>query len=350
MSKLWRRDWRAKFRVGARFSKTPPAPFSVARLDEESQRQPKGKVSGWASLDDLGVRFGAGEFILVGARTGHGKTSFLVALLAQWIALESDETLLFFSLEESELRIYHRLLALLSAHEAARNPRFTEAWTVPQVRDFTRAPYARGDNYGWPDAQLLERARERLRRAQGRLQIVFGSDWNVEEIESYARQTAKTRAIGGIFVDYLQRVPPPAGRFDRRDQEVSAIGRRFKNLAGDVAAPVLAGAQINREAIPEGFSKQMNAAKTYGEAQKIIRNARPELHHLREGGSEQEADLALGLLSYGADYRGEARAPVATRLEVGALKNRNGEPGKWATLAFEGRNGWVREVAIEEEI
>lgn len=327
-----------------------PAPFSVARLDEESARQPEGKASGWGCLDTLGVRFGAGEFTLVGARTGHGKTSFLVALLAQWLALESDETLLFFSLEEPELRIYHRLLALLCAQEAARTGSKSGTWTVPQVRDFLRDPSSRGQEFGWPDANLLSRARERLRKHEGRLQIVFQSDWTLDDIESHARLQKRRRPVGGVFVDYLQRVPTPTGRFDRRDQEVSAVGRRLKTLAGDLGAPVLAGAQINREAIPEGFSKTMNAAKSYADAQKTIRAARPELHHLREGGSEQEADLALGLLSYGADYRGESPAPPATRMEVGTLKNRSGEPGKWVSLAFEGRSGLVREPLKEEDL
>ena len=327
-----------------------PPPFSVARLDEESTRQPAGKGSLWPSLDALGVRFGAGEFALVGARTGHGKTSFLVALLTQWLALESDEILLFFSLEEPELRIYHRLLALLAAQQARRTDSKSSVWTVPQVRDFLRDKDSRGPDFGWPDPDLLNAAREKLRRAENQLQIVFQSGWGADEMENFARLQAKTRPISAIFVDYLQRVPTPAGRFDRRDQEVSAIGRRFKTLAVDIGAPLIAGAQINREAIPEGFSKVMNGAKTYAEAAKHIRNARPELHHLREGGSEQEADLTLGLLSYGADYRGEQSAPLATKIEIGALKNRNGEPGKWASLAFEGRSGLVREIEAGEEI
>ncbi len=327
-----------------------PPPFSVARLDEESARQPDGKSSLWPSLDALGVRFGAGEFALVGARTGHGKTSFLVALLAQWLALENEETLLFFSLEEPELRIYHRLLALLAAQEARRTGSKSSVWTVPQVRDYGRDSTSRGPSFGWPDPELLNTAREKLRRAESRLQIVFQSGWSVDEMENFARLQARSRPIGAIFVDYLQRVPTPTGRFDRRDQEVSAVGRRFKTLAVDLGAPLIAGAQINREAIPEGFSKTMNAAKNYSEAVKTIRNARPELHHLREGGSEQEADLTLGLLSYGADYRGDSAAPFATKLEIGALKNRNGEPGKWATLAFEGRSGLVREFETDEEI
>ena len=49
------------------------------------------------------------------------------------------------------------------------------------------------------------------------------------EIERRAK-AAQTTSDGAICVDYLQRVSPPAERFDRRDQEVSAIGRRLKML------------------------------------------------------------------------------------------------------------------------
>lgn len=335
--------------------KAAPLPFFVARLDEESRRQSAGKSSGWAPLDALGVRFGSGEFALIGARTGHGKTSFLVALLQRWLREENDETLLFFSLEEPEVRIYHRLLSLGTAQEAAREGvrqgRALAGWMVPQVRDWTRDARGRGELYGPPDPHWLERARDGLRSRERQLQIVSNSDWGLDDMEAYARQLSQKRVLGAVFVDYLQRVAIlPSGRQERRDQEVSAIGRRLKTLAVDIGAPVIAGAPINREAIPEGFSRQMNGAKSYNEARKLIQNARPELHHLREGGSEREADLALGLLSYGADYRGESPAPRATRMEVGTLKNRNGEPGKWATLAFEGRTGWVRKSEAGEEL
>jgi hypothetical protein len=49
-------------------------------------------------------------------------------------------------------------------------------------------------------------------------------------------------------------------------------------------------------------------------------------------------------LNYAADYRGTEKLKAATLLEVGTLKNRYGEAGKWARLAFEGRYGTVREA------
>jgi replicative DNA helicase len=98
---------------------------------------PAGKRSGWRSLDDLDVRFNAGELAVLGARTGHGKTSALVSLLLNWLRplaqAPGNEVLVLYSAEEPELRIYHRLLAMLTATG-------NHGWTVSQIRDFLRDP------------------------------------------------------------------------------------------------------------------------------------------------------------------------------------------------------------------
>ncbi len=321
----------------------PPA-FSVERLERESTVVPTGKRSGWASLDKLDVRFNAGELAVLGARTGHGKTSALVSLLLNWLRpladAPGDEVLVLYSAEEPELRIYHRLLAMLTANG-------NEGWTVSQIRDYLRSPYSRGSDYLWPGPEQLKEARALLQSVQCHLLVVYRPTWTIDDIDAHARALHKRHPIGAIMVDYLQRVPPPPGRFDRRDQEVSAIGRRLKTLSVDLATPVVTGAQINREAIPEGYARSMNNA-SYESAKDTILKARPELHHLREGGSEQEADLILGLLNYAADYRGIEKLKASTLLEVGTLKNRYGEAGKWARLAFEGRYGCVREARAGE--
>jgi len=91
--------------------------------------------------------------------------------------------------------------------------------------------------------------------------------------------------------------------------------------------------------------------------QKVLKSLRPKLHHLREGGSEQEADTVLGLLNYRADFETDAdgelkderfSVPDVTRLDVGILKNRYGTTGRWATLAFEGRYHLIRDPEAEE--
>jgi len=328
----------------------PPPAFSVDRLERESRNAPAGKSSGWAALDRQEVSFNPGELAVLGARTGHCKTSAIVGLLRNWAETSGDEVLVLYSQEEPEVRIYHRLLALLATDAGA-------GWSTAEVRDYLRDPHSRGDNYRWPLTKALDKAKETLREWEDRLLVVSRPAWTVEDIAAHACQVASNRRVGAVLVDYLQRVPPPAGRYDRRDIEVSTVGRRLKSLAVDLAIPVVAGAQINRDAVPDRYTEKV-AGKTYQEAVREIKKARPDLHHLREGGAEQEADLVLGLLNYAADYRTDAdggrveerELPDVTRLEVGILKNRYGAPGRWVPLAFERRSNLIRDVRHEGEV
>lgn len=345
---------RLRDRLGtfAGLTEEPPPAFSVDRLDEATRKIPKGKSSGWAQLDKLEVYFNPGELAIVGARTGHGKTSFLLNLLWNWLnaSTDPDEILIIYSAEEAEVRLYHRLLVLASTLIDENG----KGWSVNEVRDFLReGPLARGQNYGWPGCNL-DAEKEQLRDLEDRLMIVYRPSWSCTEIAAHVRELAQHRNIGGVFVDYLQRLPPP-GSFDRRDIEISAAGRAFKHLAVDAGCPVIAAAQINREGIPDKFGKRLSEAKDFAAAMKVIRSARPQLHNLREGGSEQEADLVLGLLNYAADYQqreaekgndfipGTATLP-SMPFEVGALKNRYGPVGQWADLRFLGRQGLLQDT------
>ena len=86
-------------------------------------------------MDSLEVRFNPGELAVLGGRTGHGKTSMLLGLLLQWLDQASEEgtdrLFLFYSVEEPEVRIYHRLLSLLTARDG-------EGWTMHQVEDYLK--------------------------------------------------------------------------------------------------------------------------------------------------------------------------------------------------------------------
>jgi replicative DNA helicase len=264
-----------------------------------------------------------------------------VGILSNQLRQFCDEVFVFYSAEGPEVAIYHRFLALLSVEMG-------DSWSTVEIRDYHHDTHSRPL---WPNPQALLDAREVLRSWEGRLFVIHRPSWSVAKVEAHARSIADHQKVGAIFIDYLQRIPPPPGHYDRRDIEVSIVGRRLKNLAVELSSPVVVAAQINREAIPPNYGKLLEG-KTYAEARDIIRKARPDLHHLREGG-EQEADLILGLLNYAADYRAEVReyvnVPKVTLLEVGTLKHRYGGAGKWAALALEGRSQLIRD-ADEGEI
>lgn len=325
-----------------------PQGFSVARLDAASALLPTGMSSGWRNLDELDVAFHPGELAVLGARTGHGKTSVLIGLLRNWLESAagegSDRLFVLYSAEEPEVRIYHRLLALTAATYDAESP-----WSVNAVRD-----YLRGDTSEdrWSARDLLEEAKADLRRFERNLLVVYRPGWSIDDIELDARSRQNRQPLGGILVDYLQRIPPPRGSYDRRDIEVSTVARRLKSLAVDLSAPAVTGAQINREAAK--LSTLPGGNYDDPDVRSALKRRRPQLHHLREGGSEQEADLVLGLMNYRADFEEDAQEatsiPAVTLLEVGTLKNRYGTPGRWAPLAFAGRYGLVRDPGRHEEL
>ena len=328
---------------------TDPVVFSVDRLWNEMEKTPPGRSSGWKALDELEVRFHAGELALLAARTGHAKTSVLVGLLWNWLRdSDPDETLLFYSHEEGEVPVTRRLLSLVSLEVAGGRG----GWDRQEIRDYTRDA---GSRASWPQRDLLTKARERLRDLEDRLFVVHRSGWTADDIAAHGlRLKDGGRRVGGVLVDYLQRIPvSEAASGGRRDIDISATARRLKTLSEELEAPVVMGGQINREAIPEKYSAKLAAVADYKGAWATIRTARPDLYHLREGGSEQEADLVVGLLNYAADYRTEANEttiPAVTRLEAGVLKNREGEAGRWTGLAFERRYGLVRDMDAHEKV
>jgi DNA primase len=330
----------------------PPPLFSVDRLTMETEKTPDGRPSGWTSLDKpesqggLGLRFNPGELALFGGRTGHGKTSAMVGLLFNWAvsgeSLGLEEKLLFYSSEEPEVRIFHRLLALMTWREVMAQGGGAEdrALRANEVRDFLRLGLHK--KAGNSSGDLLRKALDRLRSWEERLLVVYRPAWTVEAIVAHAKAVADRETVGAVLVDYLQRIPcPEGGKFDRRDQEVSAVARGLKSLAVDLSAPVVTGAQINRanaDTVGQGSKKRME------EHLADLRKLRPELHHLREGGAEQEVDLALGVLNMRTDWGGDTPPDDVTPFEVGLMKSRYGAVGQWKPLAFVGKLHLLRDA------
>jgi replicative DNA helicase len=202
----------------------------------------------------------------------------------------------------------------------------------------------------------IEEAIKTLSRWQKRLIIHYQPSWNVLDVEKSARELQGAgRKIGGIFVDYIQLVAPPPGSYESLEHEVTATAKHLKRLGVDLSCPVIAAAQIGREAadiagwIPEGDIEDERVVRT-------IAKRRPQLHHLRQGGGEQEADLVVGLLNYRADYiaalednednrqRLEA-VGTSGQFDVAVIKNRYGVLGI-APLVLESHSGYVRDPGV----
>ena len=317
-----------------------PEPFSVDATLDSIRHAQAGKISGWDALDSLDVRLHPQELVVIGARTGHGKTTALLSLLLNWLGTYPDEAFIFFSYEIPPDAVLLKLASAITRQHG------DDGWTYYEIRDWLRSKERAGR---FPDPHALEAAFDTLRACEHRLSVVCQPDWPVTQLAALANRLADQGApVGGVLVDYLQLIPPPTGDYDRRDIEVSHVARQLKALAVALACPVVAAAQIGRQAAQQGERIPPGEFED-SQVQEAIRRRRPQLHHLREGGSEQEADLVLGLLNYRADYLEELDDVDASKrtqpgpLEILVLKNRYGPLGS-ATLMLEGHTGTIRSL------
>jgi replicative DNA helicase len=121
-----------------------------------------------------------------------------------------------------------------------------------------------------------------------------------------ARTTAG-QPIRLIVVDYMQLLRPPRAGM-KREEAVSENARMLKAMAQELDAPILAVAQLNRDA-----EKRTDH--------------RPTLADLRESG-ELEQCARVVLLLYRADYYAKGRAVRTGIADLIVAKNNNGPTGE----------------------
>jgi replicative DNA helicase len=239
-----------------------------------------GITTGFTDLDRQTTGFQATELIILAARPSMGKTAF-VCNVAEAVARKSGKGVLLFSLEQSNLELAERFLAItakINGHDL-RAGRLSEA-----QRD------------------LLYQASDDLSRLP--LFIDDKPGRTMTQVSAIARRQHRKAPLGVIIIDYLQLIEPDEKNLPR-EQQIAQISRRLKFLAKELRVPVIALAQLNRGV-------------------ELREDKRPRLADLRESGSiEQDADMVMFLHRPDA-YDPEDRPGEA---EIIVAKHRSGPTG-----------------------
>lgn len=252
------------------------------RLDERMQQEGDvtGITTGFADLDQQTTGLQATELIILAARPSMGKTAF-VCNVAEAVARKSGKGVLLFSLEQSNLELAERFLAItarINGHDL-RSGNLTE-----EQRD------------------LLYQASDDLSRLP--LFIDDKPGRTMTQVAAIARRLHRKSPLGVIIIDYLQLIEPDEKNIPR-EQQIAQISRRLKFLAKELRVPVIALAQLNRGV-------------------ELREDKRPRLADLRESGSiEQDADMVMFLHRPDA-YDPEDRPGEA---EIVVAKHRSGPTG-----------------------
>ncbi len=251
---------------------------------QQAGGQRSGVTSGFSDIDQVTTGFQPGNFVIIAARPGMGKTSFALNM-AVAAAREAEAPVAFFSLEMSNPELVQRLIsaeARISMHDMRRG----------NIRD-----------HQWGKISDAMAALNELP-----IYLDDTGGLSVSEIRSRCRRLKSAQGLSAVFIDYLQLVQAAMqqSRGINRNEELSQICRTLKVTAKDLEVPIIALAQLNR-----GVETR--------------NDKRPMLADLRDSGSlEQESDVVAFLYRDGY-YNRESPEPDLTEFII--AKHRNGPTG-----------------------
>ncbi len=276
----------------------------VDHIDFLSRNQDRlmGVPSGFTMLDRLLGGFQKSDLIILAARPGMGKTSFVLSI-AQNSAKRHDTRVAFFSLEMSNEQLVQRLLSMetgIDSHRLRMGAVHEEEWPIV----LEAANMLAGTNVFIDDTPAA----------------------SVTDIRTKCRRLYAEHGLDMVIIDYMQLMTGQSGgRNDNRQQEISFISRSLKALARELNVPVIALSQLSR-AVESRSDK------------------RPMLSDLRESGSiEQDADAVLFI--YREDYYIEEtdRQNIA---DILVAKHRHGATGT-VSLFFRKELTQFRDLEIQ---
>jgi len=249
-----------------------------------------GVPTGFSKFDDMTGGLQRSDLIILAARPSQGKTAMALNIIEN-AAVNHQRCTAMFSLEMGRHSLIQRLVGSISGVnlQEIRRGTFQRAnWQVlvDSMSKLMNTPLWIDDTPGLTITDIRMRARRldsELRREGKRLELVV--------------------------IDYLQLITAPSKRTENRQQEVSEISRKLKEMARSLNVPVMALSQLNRRA--EDKNRDGN---------------RPQLSDLRESGSiEQDADVVA--LIHREDYYRRDDPEVKGKALLILAKQRNGPTG-----------------------
>ncbi len=266
-----------------------------------------GLQTGFYDLDQATSGLHEGELIIIAARPGMGKTAFALNLATN-AAFTTDKAIAIFNLEMSAEQLVNRMIS-----------------AVGQIEGDKLKTGMLGNN----DWKKYNEAMSQL--ADTNIYIEDNASITASEIKAKCRRLAGSeKGLALVVIDYLQLVTT-GGRTESRQVEVSDISRAFKTMAMELKVPVIALAQLSRNA----ERRESN---------------QPRLADLRESGSiEQDADLVMFLnrQDYFENKTAENKANIVP-VDLIVAKHRRGSTGLYQLL-FELDKSCFKNYAKTEE-
>lgn len=280
-----------------------PEPYLLEDLTEDLRASQPAMATGYKWLDEI-AKIPVGALTIIAGRTGQGKTTLQLNLLANMLRLYPSRKFYFFSYEEAKKAIATKLIMILAGEEISRET--NQGGYINYLKE------KRGTNSKIEQAlQVYEQA-----TSEGRL-LISDDMYSVEDLASVIEMLSKNGDAGAVIVDYLQKIPAPPQ--SQRYLDIKLISEILLRQAVSLDIPIILGAQIKRDSS----------------------GAEPKLSDLREGGDiEQDASLVLTLYTKAIEDSQEktqgqkSNIPSIVDMKISVLKNRGGVAEIHKTMSF----------------
>ncbi len=287
--------------------------IAIAQENLEKLSQNKdditGVPTGFYDLDRVTSGLHAGEMIIIAARPGMGKTAFALNI-ATYAAQNTNKAVAIFNLEMPAEQLVNRMRSSVGQIDSSK---------------------IRTGNMSHEDWKRINEANSQL--SETNIQIVDDAGITAAEIKAKCRNLAnKEEGLALVIIDYLQLVTSGGKRPESRQQEVSDISRSLKTMAMELKVPVIALAQLSR-----------NAEKR--------ESNQPMLADLRESGSiEQDADMVL-FINRSDYYKAKEQLDASKNVvaDIIIAKHRKGSTGKFQLLFELNMSNFRNYLATETE-
>ena len=303
-----------------------PTPLSFSTLMDEIATMSKAKKTGYSSLDKIIEGFNPGTITLIAGRPSHGKTALLLNIMVNQFYKYPENSFYFFTYEMPVKNLSIRLLNRLTATDLRE---YYEEYEVAYNSEFIKA-YIRAQR---TDIKELEEGKRRLQELIDSQRFkVIDRNYSVEELSRIIAYLSKKEKIGGVFIDYIQRMRTEKP-FRETTPEVAYISKQVLQIAKDTDLPIILGAQLNRATVTTGDKK-------------------PSLENLKASGSlEEDAHTVFSIYDETRENQDQAikegrtfeSAPSEVDLEIMVLKNREGEVNRKAILTHDKKIGLIKD-------
>jgi len=292
-------------------------PYTVSDFNKDRKKIEDPIAFGFPSLGRLGIF--KGTLSVVSAKTGEGKTSFMLNVLLNLLRDDEERQFVFWTYEEPS----YLILAKLQLIAAAREQGVEE---MDGFREFLSR--LRRDRIPKTAKPAVERIEGYLSGRRPRL-LLFGDHVDAQTLPSALKSLHKEHQgnLGAVFIDYVQQIPPAP-----RDgpgqapgyREIKAAVGALRRFAVDTNVPVIVGAQVTSD----------NTSR---------KGANPSLNTRESRDIEMDAALWIHL-EVPKRRRGETDRPDFDHRTVKVMKHRYGPTGEAVDLRFVGKHFLFQDV------